>query len=109
MHAPINIHLTLTPDQIRWNGVPVTEQTLVRYLREGRDSAPIAFLIFDPGAADCTRLLHVRGLLEANYPCSRGSCGQGSRSAFLPNQAGPSGPSPHEKGAAIAGRPSIQD
>ena len=85
MHAPVNNHITLTPDRISWNGVPVSEQTLVGHLRESRDRAPVPFLIFDPQAADCARLGHVREVLEANYPCRSGSCGQGSRSAFLPD------------------------
>ena len=77
-------HVTLTSGQIRWNGVAVSEQTLVQYLRETRDSAPVPFVVLDPQTADCAQVQHMKQLLEQNYSCRQGSCGLGSAAAFVP-------------------------
>ena len=43
---------------------------------------PLPFLIFDPQGADCQDAVRLRNLIERNYPCRDGACGQGSQGAF---------------------------
>jgi hypothetical protein len=68
--------------EIRWNGVTISEQTLADYLRRTARAEPLAFIIFDPQGEDCAFATHVRDLINRNYPCRSGMCGQGMRRAF---------------------------
>lgn len=69
--------------QLRWNGVAVDEATLGRYLQAASKMFPVPFLIFDPETNDCTLAKRVRDLIDRNYPCRDGACGQGTREVFL--------------------------
>jgi hypothetical protein len=69
--------------EIRWNGVPIDEQTLADYTRRASVMNPIPFTIFDPGEApDCAFARHIRDGLDRELPCRHGLCWQGSKAAF---------------------------
>jgi hypothetical protein len=68
--------------EIRWNGVTIDDDRLGIYLRETAAMNPQPFLFFDPQSADCERARQVRDLIDENYPCRAGACGQGARPAF---------------------------
>lgn len=67
---------------IRWNGVSVTEQILISHLQRTAGLEPRAFIIFDAQTSDCAFAKRVRDLLDQNYPCGTGLCGQGTPRAF---------------------------
>jgi hypothetical protein len=69
-------------NQIRWNGVQVSEQTLAAYLQESAQLNPMPFVIFDPQTRDCAFASQVRDIVDANYPCRDGACGQGTAEGF---------------------------
>jgi hypothetical protein len=75
----------LAGHDIRWNGKRIDELTLIRFTRQLAPSSPVPFLIFDPGLSpDCAFATHVRDILDQNYPCREGACGQGPVAAFIP-------------------------
>lgn len=78
----ISNNVTVEGRQIRWNGVVIDEQTLENYVRTTAKTRPLPFIIFDPQTSDCAYAARLRDLIDSNYPCSDGACGQGSRSAF---------------------------
>jgi len=83
--AFISNTVRLVGHDIRWNGKRIDEPTLIRFTRQLAPSSPVPFLIFDPGPApDCAFATHVRDVLDQNYPCREGACGQGSAAAFRP-------------------------
>jgi hypothetical protein len=67
---------------IRWNGVTVDERTLETYLRKSAELNPRPFVIFDPQSSDCQFAVRVRDVIDRNYPCREGACGQGTKEAF---------------------------
>jgi hypothetical protein len=68
--------------ELRWNGAAVDEATLQRYLRAASQMFPMPFLVFDPETNDCAYARRVRDLIDRNYPCRDGACGQGTREGF---------------------------
>jgi hypothetical protein len=82
--------VNLAGNGILWNGNPVDERTLVDYTRQLAPKSPVPFLIFDPGPSpDCSFARHVRDILDQNYPCRKGVCGQGPTTNFIPRFNGP--------------------
>lgn len=67
---------------IRWNSTPVDEETLQAYLKQSAQLEPMPFIVFDPTGANCEMGVRVRNLIDRNYPCREGACGQGARAAF---------------------------
>ncbi len=88
----VNI-VRLVDRRITWNGMDVSEETLRSYLRETsrrglaakkrNPEIAKAFVIYSPERAECDYARHVHDLLEANYPCSSGACGQGAPEDFV--------------------------
>jgi|SRR4051812_24614584 hypothetical protein len=75
----------LAGNGILWNGVPIDEQTLIEYSRQLAPRTPIPFLVFDPGSSpNCSFARQVRDILDQNYPCHQGACGQGPATNFIP-------------------------
>ena len=68
--------------EIRWNGVVVDEATLAKYLRLSSELNPRPFVIFDPETRNCAAARRMRDVIDRNYPCRDGACGQGSIEAF---------------------------
>jgi hypothetical protein len=65
-------------DELRWNGVIITESQLQPYLRETRGASTVPFTIFDPDpASDCATVQRIRQLIDTNLSCNRGRCGEG--------------------------------
>lgn len=60
----------------------VSEQTLAAYLQESARLDPMPFVIFDPPTRDCAFARRVRDIVDGNYPCRDGACGQGTVEAF---------------------------
>ena len=80
----ISNSVTLAGNRILWNGVPVDEQTFVGYVRQLAPKWPVPFLIFDQGSTpDCSFARHVRDIVDQNYPCREGACGQGPTTDFI--------------------------
>ena len=70
---------------ILWNGSPIDEETLTKYARQLAPKSPVPFLVFDPGPSpDCAFARQVRDVIDQNYPCRKGACGQGSSTNFIP-------------------------
>lgn len=77
--------VSLGRDGIRWNGKAIDEPTLVQFTRKLAPSSPLPFLIFDPGPSpNCSFGIRVRDILDQNYPCRDGGCGQGPAAEFIP-------------------------
>ena len=75
----------LAGHRVLWNGAPIDEPTLVDYTRQLAPRSPVPFLVFDPGSSpDCSFARHVQNILDQNYPCRKGACGQGPTSNFIP-------------------------
>jgi hypothetical protein len=82
--------VSLAGHGVLWNGSPVNEQVLVQYARQLAPRSPVPFLVLDPGPSpDCSFARHVRDVLDQNYPCHEGKCGQGPTSNFMPSRNGP--------------------
>jgi hypothetical protein len=65
-----------------WNGVRTDEKTLSTYLLQTATMDPLPFVIFDPQGTDCESATRLRDIMDRNYPCRDGACGQGSRADF---------------------------
>ncbi len=77
--------VTLAGQEIRWNGKRIDQPTLVRFTRSLAPNETVPFLIFDPGPSpNCAFATRVRDILNQNYPCRDGACGQGSATDFIP-------------------------
>ena len=74
--------VTTDRGEIRWNGVPIDEERLVAYLKLAARMDPVPFLVFEPGNSNCKDAKRVRDLIDRNYPCGDGACGQGARAEF---------------------------
>ena len=81
--ATIENRVTLSGHQILWNGYPLDEKTLDRYLRTVAVMNPIPFMVFDPGPTpDCAFARHIRDMIDRQLPCREGGCWQGSKQAY---------------------------
>lgn len=78
-HLAIVNRVTLRPhDELRWNGVTITETQLQSYLRETRAAPTLPFTIFDADpVSDCATVRRIRQLIDASLTCNRGRCGEG--------------------------------
>jgi len=77
--------VSLAGRDITLNGKRIDELTLIRFTHQLAPSSPVPFLIFDPGPSpDCEFATHVRDILDHNYPCRDGGCGQGTAADFAP-------------------------
>jgi hypothetical protein len=79
--------------QLSWNGMDIDEETLRSYLLESHrlglaakkrnPEIDLPFLIFSPETNDCELARQIQTLIEQNYPCSSGICGQGRPESFV--------------------------
>jgi hypothetical protein len=76
--AAVN-RITLGPrNELRWNGVTITETQLQTYLRQVRGAATLPFTIFEPDpAADCATAQRIRQRIDTGLGCTPGRCGEG--------------------------------
>ena len=81
VHHVVNV-VTVQGGQAHWNGVVTDEQALSTYVRKTAVMDPLPFVIFDPQGTDCESATRLRDIIDRNYPCRDGACGQGSRAAF---------------------------
>jgi hypothetical protein len=66
----------------RWNGVPVDERKVATYVKLAAMMTPVPFLVFDPKGSNCNDATRLRDLIDQNYPCREGACGQGDARGF---------------------------
>ena len=83
MEGPVT-SVALTDDEILWNGQQVDQARLKSYLSELAAKNANLVVVFDPQTADCDRARRVRDLIDRNYRCREGLCGQGARGVFAP-------------------------
>ena len=72
----VNI-ITMVEGKSRWNGVPVDEGKVATYVKLAAKMTPPPFLVFDPQGSNCDDATRMRDLIDQNYPCRDGACGQG--------------------------------
>jgi hypothetical protein len=64
---------------LSWNGVPVSEDTLRRYMEISRELEPLPFAILDVDAhAPCTKVHRIRAQMNRVYCNWRWACGEGT-------------------------------
>lgn len=81
-HYVVKNTVRLSGGDIFWNGVTVDEETLAMYLRKTAAEFPLPFVVFEEGPNDCAFAGRVGHLIDQNYPCREGACGQGPAGAF---------------------------
>jgi hypothetical protein len=75
-HAQMVVRVSLAgPNGIRWNGVRVNEETLLRYLRTSATEFPLPFIEIQADSQDCEENSRILGKIYSAYPCRDGVCG----------------------------------
>lgn len=74
--------ITMDEGKSRWNGVPVDEGKVATYVKLAAKMTPLPFLVLDPQDSNCDDATRLRDLIDQNYPCRDGACGQGDARGF---------------------------
>lgn len=69
--------VTVSDSRLTWNSKPISPATLTQYLSvvSHDDTLPFILLASEP-KTQCARIAEIRDLIDKNYRCSQGSCGQ---------------------------------
>lgn len=72
--------LSVANDQtLKWNGVPITDTTLVTYLKEVKTLFPIpATQVTFANDVDCARVAGIRQMMSRELDCGNATCFEGS-------------------------------